>query len=118
MSKVIFKRKNTNEIENLSVEDGSLIYNYETGETYMDYGNGRLPINKLPKTERTYSSSTDTYSCGYINNYNSAFKFKSLSKTTTINANEFTSVDFGVLAIPDGYTYCGVIPEDNGYGHQ
>lgn len=71
MSKVIFKRKSTNEIKNLSVEDGSLIYNYETGETYMDYGNGRLPINKLPKTEK-YENHTDvdttSYSCDYINN--------------------------------------------------
>lgn len=71
MSKVIFKRKNTNEIKNLSVEDGSLIYNYETGETYMDYGNDRVPINKLPKTEK-YENHTDddttSYSCDYINN--------------------------------------------------
>ena len=71
MSKVMFKRKNTSEIKDLSVEDGSLIYNYETGETYMDYGNDRLPINKLPKTEK-YENHTDvdttSYSCDYINN--------------------------------------------------
>lgn len=71
MSKVMFKRKNTDEIKDLSVEDGSLIYNYETSETYMDYGNNRLSINKLPKTEKQkiYSSDddVDTYSCGYIN---------------------------------------------------
>lgn len=80
MSKVMFKRKNTNEIKGLSVEDGSLIYNYETGETYMDYGNDRLPINKLPKTEKQkiYSSDDDTnsYSCGYIN--------KNIAKMETI----------------------------------
>lgn len=86
MSKVMFKRKNTNEIKNLSVEDGSLIYNYETGETYMDYGNDRLPINKLPKTEK-YENHTDddttSYSCGYINE-----RFKNIYSTQETITNK------------------------------
>ena len=121
MSKVMFKRKNTDEIKDLSVEDGSLIYNYETSETYMDYGNNRLPINKLPKTEK-YENYTDvdttSYSCDYMNKYNSAFKFKSVTQSATIGANAFTSVDLGKITAPDGYTYLGTIPEDNGYGDQ
>lgn len=44
MSKVIFKRKNTNEIENLKVQDGSLIFNTETGAIFMDYGTKRISI--------------------------------------------------------------------------
>lgn len=44
MSKVIFKRKNTNEIENLEVQDGSLIFNTETGAIFMDYGTKRISI--------------------------------------------------------------------------
>lgn len=43
MAKVLFKRLSTSEIENLEIEDGSLIYNYETGDTYIDYGNTRIP---------------------------------------------------------------------------
>ena len=41
--KVKFKRKTTSEINNLAIEDGSLIYNVENGKTYMDYGNNRIP---------------------------------------------------------------------------
>lgn len=41
--KVKFKRKTTSEIDNLEIEDGSLIYNVENGKTYMDYGNNRIP---------------------------------------------------------------------------
>lgn len=44
MSKVIFKRKKTNEIENLEVQDGSLIFNTETGAIFMDYGTKRISI--------------------------------------------------------------------------
>ena len=44
MSKVIFKRKNTNEIESLKVQDGSLIFNTETGAIFMDYGTKRISI--------------------------------------------------------------------------
>jgi sporulation protein YlmC with PRC-barrel domain len=41
--KVLFKRKTTEEIEKLEVEDGSLIYNTDNGKTYMDYGSTRIP---------------------------------------------------------------------------
>lgn len=44
MSKVIFKRKSTDEIENLEVQDGSLIFNTETGAIFMDYGTKRISI--------------------------------------------------------------------------
>lgn len=40
---VKFKRKTTDEIDNLPVEDGSLIYNTENGKTYMDYKDKRIP---------------------------------------------------------------------------
>ena len=40
--KVLFKRKTTDEIEQLEIEDGSLIYNVDNGKTYMDYGNERI----------------------------------------------------------------------------
>lgn len=73
MSKVIFKRKRSNEIENLPVEDGSLIFDIEKGESYIDYGNNRIKYSKLPQTKET-NSDNDTYSCNYINkltNYSS-----------------------------------------------
>lgn len=41
--KVLFKRKTTEEIEQLEIEDGSLIYNVDNGKTYMDYGTERIP---------------------------------------------------------------------------
>lgn len=43
MQEVLFKRKTTEEIEQLEIEDGSLIYNVDNGKTYMDYGNERIP---------------------------------------------------------------------------
>lgn len=42
MTKVLFKRKTSDEIANLPVEDGALIYNYETGATYLDYDDERI----------------------------------------------------------------------------
>ena len=42
MAKVYFKRKTTQEIEELPVEDGSLIYNTDNGKTYMDFGEDRI----------------------------------------------------------------------------
>lgn len=42
MAKVLFKRKTTNEIKNLEVEDGALIYNTDNGKTYMDFGEDRI----------------------------------------------------------------------------
>ena len=44
MSKVIFKRKSTDEIKSLKVQDGSLIFNIETGAIFMDYGTKRISI--------------------------------------------------------------------------
>lgn len=52
MAKVKFKRKTTEEIENLEVEDGSLIYDTETGKTYMDVEDKRL---------KTGGAGTSTY---------------------------------------------------------
>lgn len=73
MAKVIFERKSTNEIKSNTIKDGKLLYNYETGETYMDVVDydifrepKRIPINKLPKIVTT-TSDTETYSCNYIN---------------------------------------------------
>lgn len=40
--KVLFKRKTSQQIDELPIEDGSLIYNVENGKTYMDYGNNRI----------------------------------------------------------------------------
>lgn len=42
MAKVYFKRKTTQEIEELPVEDGSLIYNTDNGKTYMDFNDERI----------------------------------------------------------------------------
>ena len=43
MSKVKFKARTTAEIENLDIENGSLIYDTQTGKTYLDYNNSRIP---------------------------------------------------------------------------
>lgn len=42
MAKVLFKRKTTDEIKDLEVEDGALIYNTDNGKTYMDFGEDRI----------------------------------------------------------------------------
>lgn len=39
---VKFKRKTTEEIQDLPIEDGSLIYNVDNGKTYMDYDSERI----------------------------------------------------------------------------
>lgn len=41
--KVYFERGTTEEIEELPIKDGTLIYNVENGKTYMDYGDNRIP---------------------------------------------------------------------------
>lgn len=42
MAQVIFKRKTTAEINELPIVDGQLIWNTETGETYIDIGKERV----------------------------------------------------------------------------
>lgn len=62
MIKVLFKRKTSDEIATLPVEDGALIYNYETGATYLDYGNERIPTGGGMPTG-------DTFPIGAITSY-------------------------------------------------
>lgn len=62
MTKVLFKRKNSDEIANLPVEDGALIYNYETGATYLDYDDERIPTGGGMPTG-------DTFPIGAITSY-------------------------------------------------
>lgn len=54
MTKVLFKRKSTNDIATLPVEDGSLIYDYQTGATYLDYDNERIATGGGAPTGDTY----------------------------------------------------------------
>lgn len=42
MAQVIFSRKTTSEINELPIVDGQLIWNIETGETYIDIGTERI----------------------------------------------------------------------------
>lgn len=42
MAKVLFKRKTTDEIKDLEIQDGALIYNTDNGKTYMDFGENRI----------------------------------------------------------------------------
>lgn len=42
MAKVLFKRKTTDEIKELEIQDGALIYNTDNGKTYMDFGEERI----------------------------------------------------------------------------
>lgn len=42
MPKVKFKARTTAEIEDLDIENGSLIYNTENGKTYLDYDDERI----------------------------------------------------------------------------
>ncbi|MBQ7139998.1 MAG: hypothetical protein IJO32_00670 [Bacilli bacterium] len=46
MSKFYPKRKSTDEIRELSIEDGSFIVNHETGEMYIDYEEKRILVGK------------------------------------------------------------------------
>lgn len=62
MTKVLFKRKTSDEIANLPVEDGALIYNYETGATYLDYDDERIPTGGGMPTG-------DTFPIGAITTY-------------------------------------------------
>ena len=43
MSLVLFKRYTTSQISTLPVVDGQLIWNIETGDTYIDVGTSRIP---------------------------------------------------------------------------
>lgn len=54
MTKVLFKRKTTDEIASLPVEDGAIIYNYETGATYLDYDDERIPTGGGMPTGDTF----------------------------------------------------------------
>lgn len=62
MTKVLFKRKTSDEIVNLPVEDGALIYNYETGATYLDYDDERISTGGGMPTG-------DTFPIGAITSY-------------------------------------------------
>lgn len=62
MTKVLFKRKTSDEIATLPVEDGALIYNYETGATYLDYDDERIPTGGGMPTG-------DTFPIGAITSY-------------------------------------------------
>ena len=62
MTKVLFKRKTSDEIANLPVEDGALIYNYETGATYLDYDDERISTGGVMPTG-------DTFPIGAITSY-------------------------------------------------
>lgn len=62
MTKVLFKRKTSDEIVNLPVEDGALIYNYETGATYLDYNDERITTGGGMPTG-------DTFPIGAITSY-------------------------------------------------
>lgn len=45
-------------------------------------------------------------------------KIRKIEQSVTIGANGFTNIDFGTLTIPNGYTYIGVVTEENGFGDQ
>lgn len=62
MTKVLFKRKTSDEIATLPVEDGALIYNYETGATYLDYDDERISTGGGMPTG-------DTFPIGAITSY-------------------------------------------------
>ena len=62
MTKVLFKRKTSDEIATLPVEDGALIYNYETGATYLDYDDERIATGGGMPTG-------DTFPIGAISTY-------------------------------------------------
>lgn len=54
MTKVLFKRKTSDEIAILPVEDGAIIYDYETGATYLDYDDERIPTGGGMPTGDTF----------------------------------------------------------------
>lgn len=45
MAEVKFKRKSTSEIQDLPVDDGSFIVDYESGSAYIDYQTDRVQIS-------------------------------------------------------------------------
>ena len=45
MAEVKFKRKSTSEVQNLPIEDGSFIVDYESGSAYIDYLTDRIQIS-------------------------------------------------------------------------
>ena len=55
-----------------------------------------------------------------LNNIDLNFlKFKMMEKSNvTVSGNSSTSVDVGTFTIPDGYTFIGILPINNGYGDQ
>lgn len=70
---VKFKRKTSSEIQDLPIEDGSLIYDIETGRTYLDNGNSRIPTGgqvNFDLVDEYSNSESDGYVCSYINSIN------------------------------------------------
>lgn len=61
MAQVIFKRKTTEEITNLPIIDGQLIYDVNNGKTYMDYGTSRIATGNGKEDEKivNYSDLTN-----------------------------------------------------------
>lgn len=55
-----------------------------------------------------------------LNNIDLNFlKFKMMEKSNvTVSGNSSTSVDVGTFTVPDGYTFIGILPINNGYGDQ
>lgn len=60
MAKIKFKRKSTDEINEMDIEDGSLIYDYETGNTFMDYQNKRIQTGGKPNQDIYIGPKTNT----------------------------------------------------------
>lgn len=55
---------------------------------------------------------------GAYTSLRSLIKYKSFSKKVTISANANGAVSLGTLSTPNGYTFIGILPLENGYGDQ
>ena len=57
---------------------------------------------------------------GVIPRYEPAnwIKIRHYSKQVTINANDNPAFNLGYISAPIGYTFIGIIPEENGFGDQ
>ena len=116
--KVLFKRKTSNELSGLPIENGSLIYNVETGDTYMDYNNERIQTSKMTVTPMDYATLADVYGYGtrvesitiptngwVLNNQTNEYEYTVLDENVTSRHLVRGDMDLTNQAkMEDGYT--------------
>lgn len=118
MAQVKFKRKTTSEIQDLPIDDGSFIVDYEQGEAYIDLEEDRVKFAGTTTVHNEkYSSEDEVYSTNYINDLRSIINIGLSDNTDTLSANTTIPFDTQVNITGGGLTfdsyYNGVVIGDD-----